>query len=361
VHTPGHTPEHLSFLVTDSAEAAEPMGVITGDFVFVGDVGRPDLLEKAAHLADTAVAGARQLYRSLGWFKQLPDHLQVWPGHGAVSACGKGLSAVPQSTVGYERRYNWALGAGDEETFVRQVLAGQPEPPRYFGHMKRINREGPPVLGALPLPERVGERRMVALLAGGATVVDTRPGAEFAGGHLPGSLNIPLGRSWVTYAGSILRYDRDLYLVLADPRPEVAAGLVRGLVSIGLDRIRGYLSPDVLEAWGAEGRPLATTQLVTAQELAARRGTRPVTVLDVRNQSEWAAGHLPGALLVPLSELPDRLGEIPEDGEIVVHCQGGARSAVAVSVLMASGKGGVTNLVGGFGAWLAAGLPVTRD
>ncbi|CAA9340091.1 MAG: MBL-fold metallo-hydrolase superfamily, partial [uncultured Gemmatimonadaceae bacterium] len=149
LHTPGHTPEHLSFLVTDAPAHAGPWGILTGDFVFVGDVGRPDLLEKAAGQAGTMEAGARTLFRSLERFRALPDHLQLWPGHGAGSACGKALGAVPSSTVGYERRANWGVATLDEEEFVRLVLAGQPEPPRYFAEMKRVNRAGPRLLGGL--------------------------------------------------------------------------------------------------------------------------------------------------------------------------------------------------------------------
>src|SRR5690606_13169215 len=148
LHTPGHTPEHLSFLVTDTAATEAPMGVFTGDFVFVGDVGRPDLLERAAKVANTMEAGARQLYASIQRFKELPNHLQIWPGHGAGSACGKSLGAVPQTTLGYERVVNWGLTSPSEAEFVREVLEGQPDPPRYFAEMKRINREGPRVLGA---------------------------------------------------------------------------------------------------------------------------------------------------------------------------------------------------------------------
>src|SRR5687768_16800568 len=152
VHTPGHTPEHLTFLVTDGAAATEPIAAVTGDFVFVGDVGRPDLLERAAGVGGTMAAGARTLFRSLQRFKAQPDYLQIWPGHGAGSACGKGLSAIPHSTVGYERRFNWAFCVADEEEFVRLVLAGQPDPPKYFGMMKRINKQGPRILGGLPKP-----------------------------------------------------------------------------------------------------------------------------------------------------------------------------------------------------------------
>jgi len=188
IHTPGHTPEHLSFLVTDTAVAHEPMGVVTGDFVFVNDVGRPDLLEKAAHQAGSAEVGAKQLFRSLAWFKLLPDHLQIWPGHGAGSACGKGMSAVPQSTVGYERRFNWALEDMKEDEFIGRVLTGQPEPPKYFAEMKRVNREGPALLGARSMPEREDNRATSPRLAGSNAVrtiarmfllgVRPRPGSE---------------------------------------------------------------------------------------------------------------------------------------------------------------------------------------
>ncbi|MGH7562168.1 MAG: MBL fold metallo-hydrolase [Gemmatimonadales bacterium] len=357
VHTPGHTPEHLSFLVTDRDKADEPMGILTGDFVFVGDVGRPDLLEKAARVEGSAEAGAKDLYRSLGWFRTLPDHLQVWPGHGAGSACGKDLSAVPQSTVGYERRFNWAFGAETEVQFVRQVLAGQPEPPRYFARMKRMNREGPPVLGTIPLPERVAEHRIPNLLGSGAVVVDTRPGADFAEGHLAGSLSIPFNKSFPGWAGSIIPYDRDLYLVVDEARARLPL-VVRCLVSVGIDRIAGYVGPEALDAAGRNGHPLESADQVSVQELAARRDD--LFILDVRAASEWRSGHIPGATLVPLAELPDRLGEIPADRTVAVHCQGGSRSAIAASLLRAGGRR-AANVPGGFAAWMQAGFPVSRE
>jgi hydroxyacylglutathione hydrolase len=362
VHTPGHTPEHLSFLVTDTATAhpPEPMGIATGDFVFVNDVGRPDLLEKAAQLADTAEAGARQLFRSLSWCKTLPDHLQIWPGHGAGSACGKGMSAVPQSTIGYERRFNWAFGVTEEAAFVRQVLTGQPEPPRYFGAMKRINRDGPPVLGALALPERVAEHRIGGLLAAGAVIVDLRPAPDFAAGHLPGTLNIPDNNSFATWAGSLLPYDRDLYLLLDDAGPGTGRleRVIQNLLMIGLDRVRGYFAPDVLELWTSEGNALEQVEQLSVGELAGRRNG--LVILDVRGGTEWDAGHLKGATHIPLAELPDRLGEVPLDQPVAVHCQAGGRSAIAASLLLSTGRRRVTNVSGGFGAWVQAGLPVER-
>ncbi|HSE52803.1 MAG TPA: rhodanese-like domain-containing protein [Gemmatimonadales bacterium] len=355
VHTPGHTPEHLSFLVTDTAAAHEPMGVVTGDFVFVNDVGRPDLLEKAAHHAGTADTGARQLFRSLTWFKTLPDHLQIWPGHGAGSACGKGMSAVPQSTVGYERRFNWAFEVTDEEEFVRRVLEGQPEPPRYFGHMKNVNREGPPILGAIALPERVAEHRLPALLAAGTTIVDTRPAADFATAHIPGTLNIPYNKSFTNWAGSLLPYDRDFYLLVDAARAGMLERIVQSLRMIGLDRVGGYFGAEALALWRREGRPDGQVAQLSVTDLAHKRGG--LVVLDVRGRNEWDAGHIPGAVHIPLAELPDRLSELPQDQPVAVHCQGGGRSAIAASLLQAAGLRDVSNVTGGFGEWSKSGLP----
>ncbi len=357
VHTPGHTPEHLSFLVTDGAATDQPIGIVTGDFVFVGDVGRPDLLEKAANLANTAEAGARQLWQSLGWFKGLPDHLQVWPGHGAGSACGKGLGAMPQSTVGYERRVNWAFGAATEAEFVRQVLAGQPEPPRYFGRMKQVNRDGPPVRGSVPLPARLAGAALVDALRTGV-VVDVRPTSEFAVSHVPGTLNIPMGKNFPTYAGSLLPYDRDLYFVLPDPTPAAMTALVRSLASIGFDRVAGVFGSEGYQAWQASGgQPGSTPQLSVAE---LRAGSKDRYLIDVRDTSELEGGRIAGANHIPLPDLIERLAEIPPSADIVVHCQGGGRSAIATSVLKRAGHLKVANLSGGFGAWVAAGGPVER-
>lgn len=357
VHTPGHTPEHLAFLVTDGAVAEEPMGVVTGDFVFVGDVGRPDLLEKAAHVANTAAAGARDLYRSLTWFKTLPDYVQVWPGHGAGSACGKGLGAVPQSTVGYERRFNWALGVESEAEFVRQVLAGQPEPPRYFGRMKQVNRSGAAVLGPLPPVPSLNSAAFKRHLTAGAMVVDTRLSAEFAAGHVPGTINIPVSKSFTTHAGSVLPFDQEICVVLADATAGEA--MARNLRSIGFDRIGGIIEATVVDAWKGRGNTLGGSAEITIEQLVDGPATNR-RVIDVRNRSEWDAGHMPGATLIPLPELIDRLDEIPKDAEILVHCQSGGRSAIASSVLKSRGYERVANLIGGFSAWVGMGGKIER-
>lgn len=361
LHTPGHTPEHLSFVVTDTAGADRPMGVFTGDFVFVGDVGRPDLLERAAGYEGTMEAGARALFHSLRRFEaRLPDYVQIWPGHGAGSACGKALGAVPQSTLGYEKLFNWGLLERDEERFVRGVLAGQPEPPKYFAQMKRINREGPPVLGGPRRPPHLAEDRLAAVVDGGGLVADLRSAADFALAHAPGTLNLPLDRSFSTWAGWLLPYDRDVYLVVPEPAAEAVDRAVHDLAMIGVDRVAGYFTAHALEAWRAAGRETACVAQITSVELEARIRLGTVEVLDVRGRSEWEAGHLPGVPNIPVGYLADRLDEIPAGRPLVVHCQGGARSAIAASVLQARGIRDVLNLTGGYREWLAGGHPVER-
>jgi hydroxyacylglutathione hydrolase len=362
LHTPGHTPEHISFVVTDTPAGAGPWGVLTGDFVFVGDVGRPDLLERAAGHAGTMEASAHTLFRSLARFRALPDHLQVWPGHGAGSACGKALGAVASSTVGYEKIGNWGVATTDETEFVRMVLAGQPEPPRYFAEMKRINKEGPRVLGGLPRTARFPALALDGLLRKGEVVVDTRAAAEYAAGHAPGTLNIPLDGGFTTWAGWLLPYDRDVYLLVDDAGcAHCVEAAVRDLAMIGLDRVAGAFGGDTLAAWAADGHALVTLAQRTPTEVAAMVERGEATVVDVRGRAEWEAGHLPGVANIPVGYLAERLAELPTDRPLVVHCQGGARSAIAASVLQAHGLTNVVNMVGGYGAWTQAGLPVTRD
>jgi hydroxyacylglutathione hydrolase len=359
LHTPGHTPEHLAFLVTDTAAATAPIGVVTGDFVFVGDVGRPDLLEKAAKVKGTMDQAARTLFRSLQVFKQQPDYLQIWPGHGAGSACGKGLSAIPHSTVGYERMFNWAFAITDEEEFVRQVLAGQPDPPHYFAQMKRINRDGPPVLGTRPPVPRLEPTKLPAVLAAGGLVIDTRPTAEYGGGHVPGTLNIPLNKSFNTYAGWLVPYDRDIYLIVndGDTRDRVAEA-VQDLSMIGLDRVAGYFGLEAIRAWAERDGGLAGIPLVQVGELAELMKSGKVTVIDVRAESEWDEGHMPGARHIPLGHIAEHADELPREGPVVLHCQGGGRSAIAASVLKGKGFDNVANLAGGFQEWEKQGHEV---
>ena len=360
MHTPGHTPEHLSFLVTDSAATERPMGLFTGDLLFVGDVGRPDLLERAANVAGTMESSARTLHRTLRRIAELPDYLQVWPGHGAGSACGKALGAVPQTTIGYERFANWGLAEPDEGSFVAMVLAGQPEPPRYFAEMKRINREGPALLGSIARPPRLEPHVLAELLAVGTPIVDTRSAAAFAREHVPGTLSIPFNKSFITWAGSLLPYDRDLVLIVEETERLAIDDVTRDLAMIGLDRVRGWLGVEALERIRQAGGRVQSTPQINVAQLAPRLEGGDVAVVDVRGRAEWEAGHLPGVPNVPLGTLGDHLDALPRDRPLVMQCQSGARSAMAAALLQARGFDNVVNLEGGFAAWREAGQRVER-
>lgn len=358
-HVPGHTPEHLAFLVVDTETAGEPMGAFTGDFLFVGDVGRPDLLERSVRVPGTMAASARELFQSLQRFRELPDYLQIWPGHGAGSACGKSLSAVPQSTLGYEKRFNWAFAIENEAAFISAVLEGQPEPPRYFARMKRINQSGPAILGDIHRPAQMLEAALEAALAAGDSVVDTRPASEYLGAAIPGTINIPANRSFTTWAGALLSYDRDLYLILdRKDRDRLVDQLTRDLAGIGLERVAGYFGLEVIDAWRGRQGPLQNIASLTLAEFAQLSGQNGAVVVDVRGGEEWSNGHIPAAVHLPLVELEQRLDELPRGRPLIVHCQSGPRAAIAASLLKAKGFSDVRLFTGGFAEWRAAGKPV---
>jgi hydroxyacylglutathione hydrolase len=353
-HTPGHTPEHVCFLLTDRAASDQAMGMITGDFLFVGDVGRPDLLERAANIGGTMEAMARTLFHSIQRTADLPDYLQLWPGHGAGSACGKSLGAVPSTTLGYERLANWAFQISHEDEFVRAVLEGQPEPPAYFALMKTVNRDGPSPAPALN-PARLDPEAVAQRLSGGGIVIDMRGSANFAAEHIPGTINIPFGKSFSNWAGSLLPYDRDIAL-LGDDRPQVDGGL-RALMLIGLDRVTGWGDAALRAEWRTSGRSLGVTTPLSVEDIATRRD---LTVIDVRGEAEWKEGHIPGARHLFLGNLLAGTHDLPRDMPIVTQCQGGTRSAIAASLLRAKGFTDVHNFPGGFDAWTRAGKPVEK-
>ena len=355
--TPGHTPEHVSFRLTDEAASSEPIGVFTGDFVFVGDVGRPDLLERAANQLGTMEQGARALYASLAHFQQQhADHVMLWPGHGAGSACGKNLGGLPVTTLAYERRTNWAVRCPNVDEFVHEVLAGQPEPPAYFKHMKHMNKLGPALLGEFREPPHLDAAGIVAAVERGDPVIDLRPTIEVLSGAIPGVLGIPVGGSFPTWAGALLPYDRPITLLAPDRTRVMAA--VRQLALIGLDRVTGWFGSDALAVWAREKGPLAVTPQIAPGPAftGAQRGE--LTLLDVRGRAEHAAGHVPGAQHVPLGELPARASELPRDRPVALYCGGGTRSRIGVSVLRRAGFTELLDQGGGFPAHVAAGLPV---
>ncbi len=335
VHTPGHTPEHVSFLITDYGGGAdEPMGMITGDFVFVGDVGRPDLLESAAGIQGMMEPSARTLYDSVQGFLQLPDYLQVWPAHGAGSACGKALSAVPESTVGYEKRFNASIDAAKrgEDVFVEYILEGQPEPPLYFARMKRHNKLGAKLLGALPQPRCLNVQELGALAGRwDVAVLDTRlDRSAFMAGHLPGSLYAPMDKTFNTIAGSYVEEDSPIYLIIEAERVEEA---VRDLVRIGLDHVVGYATPEMLARYHEQGGERAMIPEIGIEEMEARRGQDAMAVLDVRRLAEYQAARVPEAFNIAHTRLLVRKEELPKDKVWLVHCRTGSRAAAASALL----------------------------
>lgn len=354
MHTPGHTPEHMAFEVTDlGGGATEPMGIATGDFVFVGDLGRPDLLETAAGMRGVKEGFARTLNRSAVKFRELPEFLQVWPAHGAGSACGKALGAVPTSTVGYEKRFNVSLAyAGREQEFVDFILRGQPAPPLYFARMKRQNRDGVPLLGAVPKPRQMSTGEVTALDARRVALVDTREWEQFRDGHIPGSLWAPTSTQFPMVTGSYIEPEEEIVLICEEGQLD---GLVRDLVRIGLDRVIGWMEAEEVDFI----RGLEATPEMTVGEFGAARGTEVPTVLDCRNEHEHAEGAIAGALNIAHTRLAPRVDELPRGEPIVCHCRSGVRSGAATAYLRRHGLD-VTNLAGGFMAWEESGAEVVR-
>jgi hydroxyacylglutathione hydrolase len=342
LHTPGHTPEHLCFLVTDrGAGASTPIGLLSGDFLLVGDLGRPDLLEKAAGAEGAAQEAARELYASLRRLEGLDDHLQVWPAHGAGSSCGKAIGAVPTSTIGYERLHNRALaGAAEgEDAFLRAILADQPTPPTYFGRMKRENRDGPPLLRRLPRPRRLEADDLGPIARHGETlVIDTRADrSAFMAAHLPDALHAPADRSFSTAVGSVvIEPTRAIVLVVEESSLDE---VLRSLVRIGYDRVVGYCLPAALEEYFRGGGERGTIPSAAFAEVRRLADDPATQVVDVRDDFEFARGHIPGAVNAPHTRLPEYLGErIPPGRRLIVHCESGARSAVAAAWLAAQGR-----------------------
>jgi len=334
VHTPGHTPEHLSYLIRDTgAGATDFVAIASGDFVFVGDVGRPDLLERAAGVAGVMEPSARQQFASIQReFRSLPDFLQVWPGHGAGSACGKALGDVPMSTVGYELRTNRSIQAAmDEQTFVDFILSGQPEPPLYFARMKRDNRRGPALLPALPAPPALTPADVAALQdRRDVAVLDTRKRDAYFAGHLSGSILAELDYQFCTIAGSYVEEGTPIHLIVDEDRLDEA---VRALIRVGLDNIVGYVTPGTLAEFARAGGTLRKTETIDMADLEARRAAGGVQVVDVRGAAEYDLGHVPDALLIPHTRVGTQLSALKSDAPLLVYCNSGGRAAAAVSLL----------------------------
>ncbi len=339
VHSPGHTPEHLSYTIIDRGGGAdEPVAIVTGDFVFVGDVGRPDLLESAAGVAGVMEPSARTLQASLAArLSGLPDFVQLLPGHGAGSACGKALGAIPSSTVGYERRFNAALQLAerDAEGFVKEILAGQPEPPLYFARMKKVNRDGIRVTNGVPQPPRLTAAEFGARAGEkNSLVLDTRADrAAFETSHFPGAVCAPLaGPSLSNSAGAFVNEDDSLLLVV-DGEHQLDE-VTRQLYRIGFDTFAGWIPFEELAAAGMAG---ASLQAVEFAQFAPGELAENSSLLDVRNRSEYDEGHVPGALHVPYTRLRERLDQLPKGPRYYVYCASGRRAALTSSFLQLQG------------------------
>jgi len=355
LHTPGHTPEHITFLLIDEPASPQPVGAFTGDFIFAGDVGRPDLLEKAAGIAGTMEAGARQLFASLQKFSTQPSHLILWPGHGAGSACGKALGGMPVSTLGYEKMANWAFQVKTEAEFVAKVLEDQPEPPNYFAMMKHMNRKGPAKLDGFNTPKKLS---VVDVSDAKNQLLDVRSSAEFAAGYIPGSINVPMSKSFTTWAGSVMSYDQPIHLVASSEA--LAALAAHDLAMIGFDDVAGWHGTDSFEAWMDQHGPLKQIKAVHPRELHAEQ-QKGYTVIDVRGASEWKGGHIPGATHVPLGRVAHELAGRDRKQPIVLQCQGGTRSQIALSILAKLGFTDLLNLTGGFGEYVKSELKVSKE
>ena len=354
VHTPGHTPESISFLLTDTPASDEPVMLFTGDFVFVGDVGRPDLLEKAAGMKGTQDAGAKQMYQSINKFDALPEYIQVWPGHGAGSACGKALGAVPSTTVGYEKIRNWAFQhKNDEAGFVKYLLEDQPEPPKYFAMMKKLNKVDRPLLTSVPKLKKLDYTELTSALAKGTKLIDARDKIEFSKGFIPGSINIQGNNSFATWAGWFLTYEEP-FILLADESQ--LDDLTRKLMRIGLDNIHGYISSTkILEE---NGGSLEKVNQITIEEFKALQQEKDVQVVDLRGVAEYNAGHIKGADNVFVGTLANNLDKISKDKKVLIHCQGGDRAAIAYSLLVRNGYKNVLNYSPGMNEWVSQNNPI---
>lgn len=354
LETPGHTPEGISLLVFDRARSdSEPQAVLTGDTLFIGDVGRPDLL---ASIGVTADELAEMLYHSLEKLRQLPDETLVYPAHGAGSMCGRSLSKEAVSTIGEQKRFNYALQPMSLDEFKRLVTSDQPEAPDYFVYDAIKNRQERPDLEATLRTSlrALSVDDVVRLKNQDAQLVDVREAADFEGAHLAGSINIALKGKYATWCGSMLSHDRPI-VVIAEPGSEEEA--VMRLGRIGFDNVAGYLR-DGMRSLATRGELIRTIARTTAPVLAEQlESTGAPWVLDVRSQKEWQAGHIAGSHNVPLPRLREHLREVPRDRPVVVHCEGGYRSAIAASLLAEAGNENVADLVGGIKGWVAWKLP----
>jgi hydroxyacylglutathione hydrolase len=350
LETPGHTPEGICLVVTDEEKSRDPWAVLTGDTLFIGDVGRPDLSK-----THTPQQLAGSLYDSLhGKLMKLGDQVLVYPAHGAGSLCGRNMRAERSSTIGTERLTNYALQIKSREEFVHQLTENLPSRPEYFLEDAQINRAGAPALSELDVLPPITAAELNGLLQQGVFVLDVRPNADFAAAHVPGSVNIALSGQFASWAGAIMGLSAQPVLV-ADTAEQYEEARLR-LARVGIEDPRGFLQGGIA-AWKQAELPVAAVPQITVQELSRQRSSS-MQVLDVRRELEWHAGHIDGAEWFPLDNFKISAPELDPSAPIAVHCQGGYRSMIACSLLQRAGIENVMNVMGGFEAWKQAGLPV---
>ncbi len=353
LETPGHTPESICVVVTDLERSATPWAVLTGDTLFIGDVGRPDLSK-----THTPQQLAAMLYDSLhGKLMKLPNDVVVYPAHGAGSLCGRNMRAERSSTIGTERLTNYALQISTREEFVRQLTSNLPSRPEYFAQDAEINRGGALSLAELPPLAPVPAGDLQAMMAKGVPAVDVRPPDEFAAGHVPGSINIGLSGQFASWAAALLGLN-SRPVVIADTRERLDEARMR-LARVGMEELAGYLQ-EGLSGWQDAGFPLAHLPQMTVHNLKDQLNNRDLHLIDVRRPAEWESGHLQYAQLWPLDSFPEALPALPVPAPIAVHCKSGYRSVIACSLLMRAGHTNITNVIGGYDAWQAANLPSVK-
>lgn len=356
VQTPGHTMESVCVLASEGNPGAEPWAIFTGDTLFIGDVGRPDLAETC-----TPQQLAGHLYESLHEkILTLPDSVAVYPAHGAGSMCGRNISQDRSSTIGRERQFNYALQPMSQDEFVRLVTTDLPPRPEYFQRDIDLNRRGAVTLADLPPLRAIGIQEAAGLRRCGAAILDVRTSSDFCAGHIPGSINIGLNGQFAAWAGAVLGLDRELVLI-AEERKAIDEARER-LARVGIERVAGFIDGGVA-GWVRGGLPLEQTAQISVHQLEAEISGAGVSdnalsILDVRRSSEWKAGHVTGAKHAPLDDLQKRIPELDCTRMTAVYCKSGYRSTIACSLLQASGFKKVLNVLGGFDAWAAARLPV---
>jgi hydroxyacylglutathione hydrolase len=359
LETPGHTPESMCLVITDEEKSSVPWAVLTGDTLFLGDVGRPDLSKR---YGPAQLAG--MLYDSLhDKVLKLADDVLVYPAHGAGSLCGRNMRAERVSTIGTERLTNYALQIKSREEFVQQLTSNLPTRPEYFSQDAEINRSGAAALADLPALPPVEAAELKAILAEGGIALDVRAGEEYAAGHVPGSVNIALSGQFASWAGALLGLAARPVLIAESPEAVTEARM--RLARIGLEDARGYLRGGVA-AWREAGLPVAVLPQISVDALSERLQTADVQVLglqvlDVRREAEWEAGHIADATWWPLDNFKVAPPEINREIPVAVHCKGGYRSTIACSLLLRAGFQNVVNVVGGFDAWQEARLPMVAE